>query len=147
MSGNAEDLRHVPHHDAGGPSATTTAGETFPTMPHLDLSDEDLKKFHPRILAPPEEQLYDLVQDDHDAVYQHGFKIAKELQEQADELGRKRHPDLKHSPGKPLRSMPPKSVRALVASSTTAIARPGYTLSACTRVLDKDYDDYDKLQN
>ena len=51
--------------DAGGPSATTMSGERFPTMPHLDLSDEDLERLHRRILAPPEELLHDLVQHDH----------------------------------------------------------------------------------
>ena len=79
--------------DAGGPSLTTTAEETFPTLPHLDFSEEDLERLHPRILAPPEELLEDLLRDDHDCVYQHGLDVAKDLQEQADELGRKRHPD------------------------------------------------------
>ena len=117
MSGKAEDLCHVPPHDpttgnatletarpaatvskgsvedAGGPSVGPTARETFPTLPHLDFSEEDLERLHPRILAPPEEPLHDLLQDDHDPVYQYGLKVAKELQEQADELGRKRHTD------------------------------------------------------
>ena len=62
-------------------------------LPHLDFSEEDLERLHPRILAPPEEPLHDLLQDEHDAVYQHGLKVAKELQEQADESGRKRHPE------------------------------------------------------
>ena len=76
--------------DAGGPSA---GRETFPTLPHLDFSEEDLERLHPRILAPPEEPLHDLVRDEHDPVYQHGLGVAKELQEQADESGRKRHPE------------------------------------------------------
>ena len=79
--------------DAGGPSVGPTARETFPTLPHLDFSEEDLERLHPRILAPPEEPLHDLVRDEHDPVYQHGLGVAKELQEQADESGRKRHPE------------------------------------------------------
>ena len=79
---------------AGGPSVGPTAGETFPTLPHLDFSEEDLERLHPRILAPPEEPLHDLLQDEHDAVYQYGLKVAKELEEQADESGRKRHPEV-----------------------------------------------------
>ena len=79
--------------DAGGPSVGPTAGETFPTLPHLDLSDEDLERLHPMIPAPPEEQLDDLLHDDHDQVYQHGLFGATNLQEEADEQGRKRHPD------------------------------------------------------
>ena len=111
--------------DARGPSATTTARETFHTMPHLDLSDEDLESLHPRILAPPEEPLHDFVQDDHDPVYQYGFKVAKDVQDQADELGRKRHPDARKSTGaarsttRKATSGPPKSGHALVAPSTT----------------------------
>ena len=114
MSGNAEDICHVPQHDPATGNATLetarrtatvfrgtvedagepSAGrETFPTLPHLDFSEEDLERLHPRILAPPEEPLHDLVQDEHDPVYQYGLGVAKELQEQADESGRKRHPE------------------------------------------------------
>ena len=87
-------------------------------MLHLDLSDEGLERFNFRILAPPGEQLHDLVQDNHDPVYQYGLKVAKELQEQADELGRKRHPDAHKSTGaarsttRKASSGPPKSGHA-----------------------------------
>ena len=114
MSGNAEDICHVPQHDpatgnatletarrtatvsrgtvedAGGPSG---GRETSPTMPHLDFSEEDLERLHPRILAPPEEPMHDLLKDEHDAVFQHGLKLAEEIQEQTDELGRRRSPE------------------------------------------------------
>ena len=37
--------------------------------------------------------MHDLLQDEHDAVFQYGLKVAMELQEQTDELGRRRHPE------------------------------------------------------
>ena len=128
MSGNAEDICHVPRHDPATGNATLetarraatvsrgtvedagepSAGrETFPTLPHLDFSEEDLERLHPRILAPPEEPLHDLMQDEHDAVYQHGLRVAKELEEQADESGRKRHPEaLRSAAGRGSRRRP-----------------------------------------
>ena len=139
MSGNAEDICHVPQHDpatgnatletarrtatvsrgtvedAGGPS---DGRETFPTLPHLDFSEEDLERLHPRILAPPEKPLHDLLQDEHDAVYQHGLKVAKELEEQADESGRKRHPEaLRSAAGRGSR----RANRTTAAGSWTAL--------------------------
>ena len=55
--------------DAEESSVATTAGETFLALLHLDLSEEDLEIQHPRIVAPPEEPLEDLVQHGPDQVY------------------------------------------------------------------------------
>ena len=63
--------------------------ETFPIMPHLQLSGEEIEALHPRILAPPEEPLWDLACDNCDQVYQHGLQLARELQEATDEQGRR----------------------------------------------------------
>jgi hypothetical protein len=65
--------------------------ETFPIMPHLQLSGKEIEALHPRILAPPEEPLWDLACDNCDQVYQHGLQLARELQEATDEQGRRRH--------------------------------------------------------
>ena len=70
---------------------TAAMGETFPTMPHLQLSNEKSEALHLRILAPPEEPLCNLGCDDSDQVYQHGLHPAWELQEATDEKGRRRH--------------------------------------------------------
>ena len=37
--------------------------------------------------------MHDLLKDEHDAVFQHGLKLAEEIQEQTDELGRRRRPE------------------------------------------------------
>ena len=68
-------------------------GETFHTLPHLQVSEENLEVLRLRILAPLEEPLEDLVQDGPDEVLQHGVLLAKALQEVPDELGRRRHCD------------------------------------------------------
>ena len=70
---------------------TAAMEETFPIMPHLQLSGEEIEALHPRILAPPEEPLWDLACDNCDQVYQHGLQLARELQEATDERGRRRH--------------------------------------------------------
>ena len=70
---------------------TAAMEETFPIMPHLQLSGEEIEALHPRILAPPEEPLWDLACDNCDQVYQHGLQLARELQEATDEQGRRRH--------------------------------------------------------
>ena len=77
--------------NAEDPSETAALGETFPTLPHLHLSGEALEARHPRILAPPEEPLQDLAQDETDQIYQYGMGLARELQETTDEHGRRRH--------------------------------------------------------
>ena len=77
--------------NAEDPSETAALGETFPTLPHLRLSGEALEARHPRILAPPEEPLQDLARDEADQIYQHGMSLARELQEDTDEHGRRRH--------------------------------------------------------
>ena len=38
--------------------------------------------------------MHDLLKDEHDAVFQHGLKLAEEIQEQTDELGRRRRPEV-----------------------------------------------------
>ena len=68
---------------------TAAMEETFPIMPHLQLSGEEIEALHPRILAPPEEPLWDLACDNCDQVYQHGLQLARELQEATDEQGRR----------------------------------------------------------
>ena len=60
-------------------------------MPHLELSDEEMDTLHPSHLAPTEEPLQDLVCDESGQVYQRGLRLAKELQDDADENGRRRH--------------------------------------------------------
>ena len=77
--------------NADEPGETAALGETFPTLPHLHLSGEALEARHPRILAPPEEPLQDLAQDETDQIYKYGMGLARELQETTDEHGRRRH--------------------------------------------------------
>ena len=70
---------------------SAASGETFPVMPHLDLSEEELAAHHPSILAPPEGPLQDFLRDEDDAVYAHGCRIAVSIQGDVDKHGRRRH--------------------------------------------------------
>ena len=72
-------------------------------MPHTALQLEELDRLFPSLVAPPEPPLQDLVDDTLDNVYQHGLRIAKDIQEEVNEQGRKRHPEAKKitSPTKP----------------------------------------------
>ena len=67
--------------DTSQASGSPALDETFPRMPHLDLTEEDLDSVYPRFLAPTEEPLHDVACDEDDDVYQRGLRIAKELQE------------------------------------------------------------------
>ena len=61
-------------------------------MPHLQhTSPEALDMHYPRIVPPEEEQLDDIDADEQDAVYQHGLAIARQIQLEAAESGRRRH--------------------------------------------------------
>ena len=69
-----------------------TVAETSPCMPHLVHSAMELDELHPAILAPADEPLEDLVKDDTDGVFQHGLRLAGEIQQQAETEGRRRRP-------------------------------------------------------
>ena len=60
-------------------------------MPHVQLSKEDIEKMFPKLLAPEEEPLHDLVDDSGDCVYLHGMEIAAKVQEELQEHGRRRY--------------------------------------------------------
>ena len=60
---------------------TAAMGETFPIMPHLQLSSEEIEALHHRILAPPGEPLCDLACDNCDQVYQHGTPPTRSRQQ------------------------------------------------------------------
>ena len=60
-------------------------------MPHLEFSEEELEIRHPSLKAPAEEKLEDHLKDGDDGVYNQGLAIAEKIQEEVDELGRRRH--------------------------------------------------------
>ena len=63
-----------------------------PIMPHLMYSQAELDEQHPRLQAPEEEELDDFEGDTGDAVLQRGVALAREIQQQAAQAGRRRHP-------------------------------------------------------
>ena len=69
----------------------TTLDELAPRTPHLEMTEEELDAYYPRLQAPPDEPLHDVACDEDDLVYQHGLQIAEALQEDADKHGRLRH--------------------------------------------------------
>ena len=71
----------------------TTLDELAPRTRHLEMTEEELDAYYPRLQAPPDEPLHDVACDEDDLVYQHGLQmqIAEALQEDADKHGRLRH--------------------------------------------------------
>lgn len=74
--------------EASGTGDSTGGG--VPTMPHLELDPDELSQRHPPLTAPPEEPLQDYVEDEHDAVFMHGNRLAREIQREVDAHGRRR---------------------------------------------------------
>ena len=60
-------------------------------MPHILLSENELNEQYPKLHAPDEPTGSDLLDDLSDPVFQIGLKIARDIQQQAVELGRLRH--------------------------------------------------------
>ena len=73
------------------PGAAPAMEETYPILPHLEFSEEELEIRQPSLKAPAEERLEDVLRDGDDVVYNHGLAIAQEIQEEVAELGRRRH--------------------------------------------------------
>ena len=67
--------------------------ETSPVMPHLVHDDDELEELYPRLEAPEDEHLDDLIDDSQDHVYGRGLAIAAEIQAQTAAQGRKRRPE------------------------------------------------------
>ena len=65
-----------------------------PVMPHTVLSPEELDEQYPSLRAPEELSLHDYLRDEDDYVYMHGLDIAKEIQNDVDVNGRRRHMDV-----------------------------------------------------
>ena len=65
---------------------------TFPRMPHMELTCEELDRLYPSLQAPNDDGLTDPNDDSQDIVYQEGLKMANEIQVQVDAEGRKRRP-------------------------------------------------------
>ena len=68
------------------------ADEPRPIMPHLVCSATDLDSLYPNVGTPDDEGLDDLCDEERDAVFQHGLKIAREINEQSRLQGRRRRP-------------------------------------------------------
>jgi hypothetical protein len=63
-------------------------GDTF--MPHLAMGNERLDAEYPSIVAPPDEDLEDPVNDEHDTVLQYGLGIASGIADDMARYGRTR---------------------------------------------------------
>ena len=89
---NVEDGRAEGHGSGACDQHTTCHGSGAPTMPHTDLTREELEERHPSLLAPEDEQLDDLNNDLQDAVYQKGLALADEIRDATSLQGRVRRP-------------------------------------------------------
>ncbi len=68
-----------------------------PIMPHMLYSPQELDRLYPAMEAPgDEDELKDLCRDEEDVVYQHGVRIAQEIQEETVVQGRRRRPLPQH---------------------------------------------------
>ena len=70
----------------------TSHGSESPSMPHLDLTQEELDRLHPSLVPPDDEQLDDLANDAHDLVYQKGLRLAEAIRDETSLQGRMRRP-------------------------------------------------------
>ena len=59
----------------------------------MGFAGRDLDIAYPRIEAPADDRLDDMANDEHDAVFQHGLRIAEEIRGQMHAHGRRRHFD------------------------------------------------------
>ena len=64
-----------------------------PCMPHLTYPALELDVRYPPLVAPPDEGLVDLSDDERDAVYQHGLGIAEGIRAEVEAQGRRRRPE------------------------------------------------------
>ena len=80
-----------PTRESEDPGAAPAMEETYPIMPHLEFSEEELEIRRPSLKAPAEEKLIDHLKDCDDNVYNHGLALARKIQQEVDELGRRRH--------------------------------------------------------
>jgi hypothetical protein len=84
--------------DAGGDLVGTAEDqeeaepETSALMPHTAVDQDTLDRLYPPLEAPEDEALEDLHSDAGDALFQHGLKIAGEIQRQTAAQGRRRRP-------------------------------------------------------
>ncbi len=81
-----DDPSVVPPGSLGGDD-----GEPAPVMPHVALSESQLNQLYPRIEAPAEDQLEDLMDDRADQLMDKGLQVAQEIREKARYEGRRRH--------------------------------------------------------
>ena len=72
---------------------TTCHGSAAPpTMPHVELTQEELDEQYPTLVPPPDELLDDLTNDLRDTVYQKGLVIADAIRSETSLQGRMRRP-------------------------------------------------------
>ena len=71
---------------------TTCHGCGSPSMPHIDLTQEELDHQYPTLVPPADELLDDMSHDAHDSVYQKGLAIAEEIRSETSLQGRMRRP-------------------------------------------------------
>ena len=67
--------------------------EQSPGMPHLSHQNAELDKLYPKIHAPEEEPLDDVVTDAADHILNKGMAIAEEIRQASVEQGRRRRPE------------------------------------------------------
>ena len=76
----------------GDGHATYHGSGALPTMPHVELSQEELDHQYPSLVPPDDALLDDLSNDLHDVVYQKGLLIADAIRSETSLQGRMRRP-------------------------------------------------------
>jgi len=89
---NVEDGLPEGHGSGADSSDTTCHGSGPPSMPHVDLTLDELDRLHPSLIPPDDEELDDLANDLHDVVYQKGLTVADEIRNETSTQGRMRIP-------------------------------------------------------
>ena len=73
---------------------------SHPVMPHLVFDTEELNLHYPPLTAPAEVDDPDADNDNNDPILMHGYRLAKDILQEMESLGRtRRHARIRHAPG------------------------------------------------
>ena len=99
-------------------------------MPHISFSETELNAKYPRLKAPEEVLSADPTDDSRDVVFQHGLKIARQIQQHAIDYGRLRHTE--EATEKARTTATATTTRTTATPSTASTARATGTASTTT---------------
>ena len=114
----------------------TWEAETSPLMPHLKYDTIELDREFPTLEAPPSEGLDDLEKNERDGVFQYGLGIARAIQAESDQDGRRRRPRSGLAPT--LNLLEDLGLTGLAGATSSGYAPPGAARQVSQQFGDED---------